>query len=172
MKTKSKALLVLLSVFTLTFSSCKKEPGCMDPNSLTYNAEAQVDDGTCVYAFNLAQGQWNITPECDEISILGQTISMDDQLPDSIDVQGEEVSTLFIDIDGTVVTGDIDYLGNITVEEQTISIDPGLGVPLDVIVEGDGSVYLDSTGVMDLTYSFEIPLMGAQTIDCNILLNR
>ena len=46
--------------------------------------------------------------------------------------------------------------GNITVEKQTISIDPGLGVPLDVDIEGDGAVYLDSTGVMDLTYSFVI----------------
>ena len=59
-----------------------------------------------------------------------------------------------------------------TLEKQTISIDPGLGVPLDVDIEGDGAVFLDNTGVMDLTYSFEIPIVGSQSVDCAIILSK
>src|SRR5437868_6986448 len=33
------------------FSSCtKKEKGCLDPSSLTYNSDAEVDNGTCSYS--------------------------------------------------------------------------------------------------------------------------
>lgn len=173
MKTNSNLILLLFIAVSISFTSCKKEPGCMDPNSLTFNADAQEDDGSCVYAFDLAQGTWNITPECDDIEIpLVGTISMDEQLPDSIQVQAEGNSTLYIEINTMTMNGEIDYLGNITVEEQTISLDFGLGVPTDVQVEGSGSVSLDNTGTMDLTYSFEIPLMGTQSIDCTIDLNK
>ncbi len=51
---KNKLPLVLafcLTFFIITLSSCKKKAvkGCMDPNSLTYNAKATVDDGSCTY---------------------------------------------------------------------------------------------------------------------------
>jgi hypothetical protein len=172
MKTNTNLFLLLFLAFSVTFTSCKKEPGCMDPNSMTYNPDAKKDDGSCLYAHDIAQGMWAIDPVCEEISVLGQTISIDEQLPDSINIQGEGISTLFIDINGTVVSGEIDYLGNITVENQIVSLDLGLGLPIDVDVSGSGFVSLDSTGEMDLTYSFEIPLMGSQEIDCNIVLNK
>ena len=173
MKTTSNLILLLFIVVSISFTSCKKEPGCMDPNSLTFNADAQKDDGSCVYAFDLAQGTWNIDPECDDIEIpLLGTISLADQLPDTIQVQGEGNSNLYIEINTMTMTGVIDYLGNITVEDQTISLDFGLGVPTDVQVEGSGSVSLENTGTMNLTYSFEIPLVGTQSIDCSIDLNK
>ena len=65
-------LLLLFFLFSVTYFSCEKEPGCIDVNSLTFNPDAQVDDGSCVFAFDLAQGTWNIEPECDEINILGR----------------------------------------------------------------------------------------------------
>jgi len=145
----------------------------MDPNSMTYNSEAQKDDGSCIYAYDIAQGTWNINPDCEELSIpvIG-TISLDDQLPESIEVQGAGDNSLFIDIDGTQVSGDIDKDGNITVNPQTVQIDPGLGVPLDVEIEGDGNVYLDNTGNMNLTYSFEVPVVGSYSIECDIILSK
>jgi hypothetical protein len=77
---------------------------------------------------------------------------------------------LFIDIDNTQVSGDINPSGYVIVNEQTISIDPGLGFPLDVIVTGTGQVSSENTGYMNLTYSFDIPLVGNQSIDCSITM--
>ena len=173
MKTNTSIILFSICTILLTFFSCTKEPGCMDPNSMTYNSEAQKDDGSCVYAYELAQGTWMIIPNCDELNIpLVGSISLDDQLPESIMVQGAGNNSLFIDIDGTQVTGDIDPMGNITVNNQTIQIDPGLGFPLDVEVVGNGDVSLDNTGNMNLTYSFEIPVVGSYSIDCTVELSK
>ena len=173
MKTNIKIILFSICTILLIFTSCTKEPGCMDPNSMTYNSEAQKDDGSCIYAYDIAQGTWNINPDCEELSIpvIG-TISLDDQLPESIEVQGAGDNSLFIDIDGTQVSGDIDNMGNITVNPQTVQIDPGLGLPLDVEIEGDGNVSLDSTGNMNLKYSFEIPVVGSYSVDCSVELSK
>ncbi len=40
--------MALFMLFTLAFSSCKTE-GCTDPNSLSYNPDADKDDGSCTY---------------------------------------------------------------------------------------------------------------------------
>ena len=109
----------------------------MDPNSLTYNVEAQEDDGSCVYAYDIALGFWDIVPDCEEIDILGQQISLNDQLPDSIEVQGSGDGSLFIDFAGTQLSGEIDYSGVITVPNQTTQVDFGLGFPLDIDVQGE-----------------------------------
>ena len=106
--------------------------------------------------FNLAQGVWNITPDCDEIEIpLIGTISLNDQLPETIEVMGQEDSTLFIEIDNISIYGQVDNSGNVTVEEQTISLDFGIGFPTDVEVEGNGVVYSNNSGNMNLTYSLK-----------------
>ena len=189
----------LILTITLIFSSCKKEMGCIDPSAYNYNPDAQVDDGSCIaivfgclesnainynldanvsddsclYAFNLAQGVWNITPDCDDIEIpLVGTISLNDQLPETIEVFGQEDSTLYIEINDISINGQVDNLGNVTVEEQTISLDFGMGFPTDVVVEGNGIFSSDNTGNMNLTYSFEIPIIGTQTIDCSIEMNK
>ena len=174
MKTNIKITLFSVCSVLLIFSSCTKEPGCMDPNSMTYNSEAKKDDGSCVYAYDIAQGTWNINPDCEELSIpvIG-TISLDDQLPESIEVQGAGDNSLFIDIDGTQVSGDIDNEGNIVVNEQNIQIDPGLGFPIDVVVSGSGKIESENSGYMDLTYEFEIPIVGGtEEVDCQLTLTK
>ncbi|MAO71195.1 MAG: hypothetical protein CMD02_01640 [Flavobacteriales bacterium] len=195
---KVKFSFLILSI-TLIFSSCKKEMGCIDPGAYNYNPDAQVDDGSCIptvlgclesnainynsdanvsdesclYAFNIAQGVWNITPDCDEIEIpLIGTISLNDQLPETIEVFGQEDSTLYIEIDDISINGQVDNSGNVTVQEQTISLDFGMGFPTDVEVEGNGVIYFDNTGNINLTYSFEIPIIGTQSIDCSIEMNK
>jgi len=43
-----KTIYILFAIATI-FSACKKEEGCTDPIATNYNAEAEVDDGSCVY---------------------------------------------------------------------------------------------------------------------------
>jgi len=41
--------LIPICLFASAFSSCHHVRGCMDPNSLTFNSEADKDDGSCKY---------------------------------------------------------------------------------------------------------------------------
>jgi hypothetical protein len=148
--------------------------GCTDVNALNYTSLATSDDGSCVFAYDIAQGVWNITPDCEEytVPVIGTTISLNDQLPETINVQGAGGNSLFIEIGDTQVNGTIDNDGNITVPNQTVSVDMGFG-PMDIDIEGDGVISSSTNGFMNLTYSFEIPIIGGEeSLDCSIILDR
>jgi len=172
MNNYSRFLITLIISFVFIISSCTKEiiEGCTDSSAMNYNTNATSNNGSCIYAYDIAQGNWNIDPDCDDLPIPG--VSLEDILPESIEVQGAGNNTLFIDIDGTQVTGDIDNDGNIVANEQTVQIDVGLGVPTNVEVSGDGKIESEDAGYMDLTYSFEIPILGSQSTSCYIILSR
>ena len=182
MKNIYKISAIVLFSFTMVISSCKKEEqiieGCPDSSAMNYLSNATSNDGSCVFAYDIALGVWNINPDCEEIDILGQTISLNDQLPESIDVQGTEEHTLFIDIAGAQVSGTIDNSGSITVAEQTASIDIGLGIPIPVQVSGTGKIESENSGYMDLTYSGEIDIIPNVPIplpfstSCHIILSK
>ena len=185
MKNTYKLFSIVLLAVTVVISSCKKEDdslienGCTDINAMNYSSSANTNDGSCLFAYDIAQGSWNITPDCEEytIPIVGTTISLNDQLPETIDVQGAGNNLLYIEINGTQVDGQIDNSGDITVVKQTISIEvDGFGeMPIDV--EGTGNIASASSGNMDLTYTFEIevgPLLPAisESLECSIELDR
>ncbi len=174
----NNAFVIILISMIFVVSSCKKEvDGCTDSTAMNYQSDATSDDGSCILAYDIAQGVWNISPDCEDytIPIIGTTISLNDQLPETIDVQGAGDNSLYIEIGDTQVNGIIDYDGNIQVSKQTISLDMGFG-PMDIDVEGNGVINTSSTGSMDLTYSFEIQTVPgfpiSESLDCSILLNK
>ena len=164
---------------TLDNSCCYIE-GCTDYTSLNYDPNACLDDGSCFASFyDIAQGIWNITPDCDEftIPIIDSTISLNDQLPENIDVIGAGNNLLYIEIGETQVNGTIDNSGNITVSKQTVSLDMGFGSPMDIDVEGGGIIFTPNIGNMNLTYSFEIEIVPgfpgiSEEVECAITLSR
>ena len=169
-------LYTCLSFISLIFSSCEKELlGCIDPVATNYNNLANTDDGSCLYPIpwaELALGTWNIDPNCDAISIpvIGD-ISLNDQLPTTVDVQSDGNQTLYIDLNGSQITGTIDDNGSITVDPVTVSIDVGLG-PFDVDVVGTGQIISENSGLMDLNFSGTISGLFPFSSDCNMILTK
>ena len=175
MKNIFKISTLLLLALLFTVSSCKKEvDGCTESSAMNYSSDATSNDGSCIFAYNIAQGVWNITPDCEEytVPVIGTTISLNDQLPETFNIQGAGGNSLFIEIGDTQVNGTIDNDGNITVPNQTVSVDMGFG-PMDIDIEGDGVISSSTNGFMNLTYSFEIPIIGGEeSLDCSIILDR
>jgi len=186
-----KNIFYLLVAVSVIFSSCESdsngslEPnngtdiyGCTDPAAMNYNSLANSNDGSCLFAYDIAQGVWNITPDCDEIEIpiLG-TISLNEQMPETIDVQGNGDDSLSIEMNGSQVVGDIDNQGVVTVNEQTISIDySGFSIP--VLVSGTGQIESEGSGYMSLIYSGEIdfipnvPIPVPFSATCHLVLTK
>lgn len=151
--------------------------GCIDVLAMNFNPQANLNDGSCIYAYDLAIGIWNISPDCEEytVPVIGTTISLNDQLPETIDVQGDGGDLLYILIGETQINGIIDNLGNITVPSQTVSLDMGFG-PMDIDIEGNGLIDSSNSGNMDLIYSFDIEVVPgfpiSESLNCSISLSR
>jgi len=151
--------------------------GCIDFLAMNFNPQANLNDGSCIYAYDLAIGIWNISPDCDEytVPVIWTTISLNDQLPETIDVQGGGGDLLYILIGETQINGIIDNLGNITVTSQTVSFHMGFG-PMDIDIEGNGLIVSSNSGNMDLIYSFDIEVVPgfpiSESLNCSISLSR
>ena len=158
--------------------SCGYVIGCTDSLAFNYDILATCDDGSCTQAYDIALGNWGIIPDCEEIDLgFGEPISLNELMPETIDIEGNGANTLYIDMNGSQVSGEIDYQGNILVSEQTISIDfSGTSIPVDV--EGTGKVVSEISGYMDLTYSGEIdiipnlPIPLSFSATCHIELSK
>ena len=152
--------------------------GCTDSSASNFNSLANTDDGSCLPAFyDICQGVWNINPDCDEytIPVIGTVISLNDQLPEDIDVQGDGGGSIYIILNDNQLNGNIDIEGNINVPKQTVPIDMGFG-PMDIDVEGAGYISSEISGYMELIYSFEIDMIPgfpiSESLTCSIELYR
>ena len=87
-----KKIFYLLVTAAFLFTACKKEQGCMDSVATNYNADAEEDDGSCLFA--ISGGTWTtqsvgyngtITISMMGIPILDSTINYIETNPDSLE---------------------------------------------------------------------------------------
>ena len=175
---KNHSLIIIISFIFFSIVSCKKEDpilGCTDSSAMNYNSGANSNDGSCLFAYDIAQGLWNINPNCDDLDIplLGDMISLNDALPETIVVDGSGDNMIFIVISENQVEGIIDNDGNVIVNSQDLQLDMGgMGLDFPVSVSGTGSIIDASSGIMNLTFSFNVPLIGTQSSSCEINLTK
>ena len=197
-------LLLRLAIISIVFSSCEKELlgctdasainfnnlantddgscempilGCVDVTAFNFNSNANSDDGSCTYSFDLAQGTWGLDPNCEDISIAGlTTISLNDQLPETVDINSDGESSLFIDLNGTLVSGTISSTGLMTVYPSTIQFsEPTTGQEINVDVTGSGYLISDTEAYLDLNFSGSINIVITSidfSSDCAMILTK
>lgn len=103
-----KKLLYLFLILPLLFSSCAKEEGCTDSLAVNYNADAEDDDGSCLYTL---VGFWDIQSFIvNGVEYIGGVIA-DSYVVVNADLT-TEANTLYADGTILVVTGTINISGN------------------------------------------------------------
>jgi hypothetical protein len=182
---KLASLFAIMLLFII--SSCKKEEeiieGCNDSSAMNFQSAATSNDGSCIFAYDIAQGVWNIDPcEYLTITVFNQSIDIpsDSIFPETIEITGEGEGIVSMDINGEDVLADVANDGVITIQDnQTTEIDatdlvPTFGALIGVIevdITGSGTIVSDSDGDLFLTLSFDI-LGTPQSSTCEIEFSR
>jgi hypothetical protein len=179
MKNIFKISAVLFIGFSLVFSSCKKEiDGCTDSSAMNYSSDANSDDGSCIFSYDIAQGIWNISSACDDliisIPLVGDfPVPLNDMFPETIEITGEGVGVVSMDINGENVLADVSYDGTVTIQDgQKISLDTGDFGVVDVDITGSGKIETATNGDLTLNLAFEVPLAGTQSSSCEIAFTK
>ena len=146
--------------------------GCTDATMFNYDPNANTDNGTCLTAQQAAIGFWDVSPDCDDITVpvIG-SISLNDQIPDNIEVNEGSGNIIFIDLGTSQIEGNIASDGTIIVSPQNTNIDL-MGFSVDLTVSGDGLLETENSCYMDLDYELDIPIVGTQNVSCSIILTR
>ena len=172
-----KISIVFFIGLSIILSSCKKEvDGCTDSSAMNYSSDATSNDGSCIFAYAIAQGSWDITSECDVVTVLGFSIPLDSLLPEEIQITGVGNNVVSMDINEENVLADVSYDGTVTIkDDQTISFDTSdfdptgfLGI-VDITISGLGIISSDSNG--DLLLNFKNALLSIDA-DCAITFTR
>ena len=139
----------------MIISSCKKEvDGCTDSSAMNYLSDATSNDGSCIFAYDIAQGVWYFDSECSNPPFPG----IEDLLPSSVDVEGEGNNSLSLTIESSIgesvtVFSTIDNDGNVDVDEQVLFSIDTLGFQVPVLVSGNGTITSQDSGNLELNYS-------------------
>jgi hypothetical protein len=178
MKNIFKISAVLFIGFSIVFSSCKKEiDGCTDSSAMNYLSDANSDDGSCIFAYGIAQGKWDIETACEELIIsipfVGDfPIPLNDMFPDTVKITGEGEGVVAMDINGNIILADVSINGDVTIQDdQKISLDTGDFGVVDVDITGSGKIETATNGNLSLTLSFEI-LGTPQSSTCEISFSK
>ena len=150
----------------------------MDISAMNYSSTATSDDGNCVFAYDIAQGLWNISSECDDlvisIPVIGDfPVPLNDMFPESIEITGESLGVVSMDISGENVLADVSYDGTVIIQDgQKISLDTGEFGVVDVDITGSGKIETATNGDLTLNLAFEVPLAGTQSSSCEITFSK
>ena len=186
MKNIYKISSILLLTLTIVNSSCKKEEeipvinGCTDANAMNYLSSANTSDGSCIFAYDIAQGFWDIVTTCEELTIsipfVGDfPVPLNDIFPENIEISGEGSGVVSMYINAENILADVYYDGTVTIKEgQQITIDSGIDLVgvVDVDITGLGMIQTSSNGDLTLELSFEVPLAGTQSSSCEIIFTK
>ena len=152
--------------------------GCTDITAMNYQDLATNNDGSCVFAYDIAQGIWNISSECDDliisIPLAGDfPVPLNDMFPETIEITGEGEGVVSLDINGENVLADVFYDGTVTIQDdQKISLDTGDFGVVDVDITGSGKIATATNGDLTLNLAFEVPLAGTQSSSCEIIFSK
>ncbi len=125
------------------------------------------------FNINNVSGDWLFDSECDEYVFALDTIYLAQQLPDTVTINSDTDSTIFIDAGTNNLVANVDLNGNFIIPNQTFLADVDLGfglTTLPISLNGSGSFVSNFEGSMDVTFNDTI-LTGAQ-IDCTIGLRK
>ena len=174
MKNIFKISAVLFIGLSIIFSSCKKEiDGCVDSSAMNYLSDANSDDGSCVFAYGIAQGTWNIASDCQSLTILTFEVPLNDMFPDTVEITGEGEGVVAMDINGNIILADVSINGDVTIRDgQKISLDTGVIGVVDVDITGSGKIETATNGDLTLNLAFEVPLAGTQSSSCEITFSK
>jgi len=157
--------------------------GCTDINAMNFSSLANFDDESCIFSYDIAQGVWNITPDCEDLTIsipfLGDfDVPLADMFPETIEIAGEGNGVVSLDINDNNVLADIANNGTVTIQDnQTISFDTGGFDPtgtigmVEVDITGSGTIVTASNGDMLLNLAFSILSIPADA-DCEITFTK
>tara|TARA_B110000438_G_C15474639_1_gene504606 strand:- start:154 stop:642 length:489 start_codon:yes stop_codon:yes gene_type:complete len=121
------------------------------------------------FNINNIVGDWFFSPNCEEYVLGTDTIYLSEQLPDTITINSDTDSTIFIDAGANNLIANVDPNGNFIIPNQIFQAYVDLGFVADTLpisLNGSGSFSSNFGGSMDLTFD-ETILTGAQ-IDCTI----
>lgn len=90
MKSKITLLVGLLSFCFIGLTSCEKKKGCIDKDSVNYDADAQVDDGSCRYEGRVVFW-WDedLTTEFQNNGVSVVKIYVDNEFKGSVAISGQ-----------------------------------------------------------------------------------
>ena len=177
MKNIFKISAALFIGVSLVVSSCKKEEvlidGCTDSSAMNYLFDATSNDGSCVFAYGIAQGTWNIASDCQSLTVLTFEVPLNDMFPDTVEISGEGEGVVAMDINGNIILADVSINGDVTIRDgQKISLDTGVIGVVDVDITGYGKIETATNGDLTLNLAFEVPLAGTQSSSCVITFSK
>ena len=182
MKNIFKISVLLFIGLSFVVSSCKKEEvlidGCTDITAMNYQDLATNNNGSCIFAYGIAQGQWDIETACEDLSIsipffLDTLVPLNDLFPNSIEIMGVGEGVVSLDINGSTILADIANDGAVTIQnDQKISLDTGDFGILDVGITGSGNIETSTNGDLTLYLTIVIPATTTNVPSCEITFSK